>query len=141
MLAPGDRVGVAVSAGADSMCLLHLLQALAPRWNLRLMVLHLNHMLRGDESDGDMELVRQTAVGMGLPFRCETVDVRRIAAERNDNLEQVSRDVRGNFFERCRTEEPLDHIAVGHTRSDQAETVLFRFLRGSGTAGLAAIRP
>lgn len=136
MLAPGQHAGVAVSGGADSVCLLHLLAALAARWNLRLTVLHLDHGLRGEESRQDAEFVRALAVSLGLP-----VEVRAAVLPGAGNLEQAARQARLDFFREAMARHTLDRVAVGHTRSDQAETVLFRFLRGSGTAGLAAIRP
>jgi len=137
MFDAGQKVGVAVSGGADSVCLLHVLRELAPRWNLRLSVLHLDHGLRGAESEEDAAFVGRLAAEFGLPFVFRHVDL--AAAE--DNLEQASREARLAFFEEAITSGSLDRIAVGHTRSDQAETVLFRFLRGTGTAGLAGIRP
>lgn len=133
MLHAGQRVGVAVSGGADSVCLLHVLRELAPQWELRLHVLHLNHRLRGEESDQDAEFVRRLAAELELPATIGEADL----AGSRDNLEQAARHARLEFFRAAN----LDRVAVGHTRSDQAETVLFRFLRGSGTAGLAGIRP
>jgi tRNA(Ile)-lysidine synthase len=137
MFAPGDRVAVAVSGGADSVCLLHVLLELAPRWGLNLGVLHVNHNLRGDASRGDAEFVRDLAAGHNLPFLIRDLDLTTASG----NLEQAARNGRLAFFH-DRVEGGLaDRVAVGHTRSDQAETVLFRFLRGSGATGLAAIRP
>lgn len=141
MFAPGNRVGVAVSGGADSVCLLDLLKQLAPEWNLHLTVLHLNHRLRGEESHGDERFVCELASGLGLPFESTRVDVAGLAARSADNLEQAARGARREFFLDFLRRGVLDRVALGHTRSDQAETVLFRFLRGSGTAGLAGMRP
>jgi tRNA(Ile)-lysidine synthase len=141
MFAPGQRVGVAVSGGADSVCLLHVLHELAPRWNLRLTVLHLDHKLRGEESCQDAAFVRHLAAGFGLPFELGETDVAALCHEEGENLEQAARAARLAFFRRFLDSDALDRVAVGHTRSDQAETVLFRFLRGSGSAGLAGIRP
>jgi tRNA(Ile)-lysidine synthase len=137
MFAPGDRVAVAVSGGADSVCLLHVLLELAPRWDLTLGVLHVNHNLRGDASRGDAEFVRDLAVGHGLPFTLCDLNLTASAG----NLEQSARNARLAFFHGRVDQGLADRVAVGHTRSDQAETVLFRFLRGSGATGLAAIRP
>jgi tRNA(Ile)-lysidine synthase len=137
MLAPGGHVGVAVSGGADSVCLLHLLVALVPRWNLRLTVLHLDHGLRGEESREDAEFVRALAASLGLPVEIRCVEL----AGTGGNREQAGRVARLQFFREAMANHSLDRVAVGHTRSDQAETVLFRFLRGAGSAGLAAIRP
>src|SRR5438046_1413743 len=141
MFEPGDRVGVAVSGGADSVLLLHTLFELAPRWDLKLQVLHLDHGLRAEESRADAQFVRGLAAGFGLEAHIDACDVAQLKRETGDNLEQAARRARRAFFDRIRQAEKLDRIATGHTRSDQAETVLFRFLRGSGTAGLAAIRP
>jgi tRNA(Ile)-lysidine synthase len=141
MFQTGQRVGVAVSGGADSVCLLHVLFELAPRWNLRLTVLHLDHQLRGEESSQDARFVEELARKLGLTFSLGRVDVAAMARERGENLEQVARNERRRFFLEFLQSAGADCIALGHTRSDQAETVLFRFLRGSGTAGLAGIRP
>src|SRR5438067_1967714 len=140
MFEPGDRIGVAVSGGADSVFLLHALFELAPRWDLALSVLHLDHGLRGEESRGDALFVRELAGRFGLPLHIAASDVAGTKAATGDNLEQSARRARRMFFQEFLGEK-LERIATGHTRSDQAETVLFRFLRGSGTAGLAAIRP
>ncbi len=140
MAAPGARIGVAVSGGADSVCLLHCLIGLAPRLRLSLLVLHLNHQLRGEESDADEQFVRELALRLELPCQVQRADVRGIAADTRDNLEQAARRVRREFFMGFLKRGELDRIALGHTRSDQAETVLLRFLRGSGTAGLAGMR-
>ena len=141
MFQTGCRVGVAVSGGADSVCLLHVLAELAPRWNLHLSVLHLDHQLRAGESAEDARFVRELAQTHGLPFLLEQIDVARLARERGENLEQTARKARHRFFVDWLQSAPGDRVALGHTRSDQAETVLFRFLRGAGTAGLAGIRP
>ncbi len=141
MIEPGQKIGVAVSGGADSVCLLYLLSELAARWELALRVLHVDHQLRGEESRGDADFVRELAGRLGLPFHSLRCDVRRISEEKGDNLEQAARRVRREFFLSAIREGLADRVALGHTRSDQAETVLFRFLRGSGTAGLAGIRP
>jgi tRNA(Ile)-lysidine synthase len=141
MFQVGQRAGVAVSGGADSVCLLHVLRDLAPRWNLRLTVLHLDHKLRGEESSRDAAFVRDLAARLDLPFELQETDVAARCRESGDNLEQAARAARLEFFKRLTQAGTVDRIAAGHTRSDQAETVLFRFLRGSGTAGLAGIRP
>jgi tRNA(Ile)-lysidine synthase len=137
MFTPGDRVAVAVSGGADSVCLLHVLLDLAPRWDLTLSVLHVNHNLRGDASRDDAEFVRTVAAGRNLPFTLCDLDL----SNSPGNLEESARHARLAFFHDQLGGGAATRVAVGHTRSDQAETVLFRFLRGSGATGLAAIRP
>ncbi len=136
MFAPGQRVAVAVSGGADSVCLLHVLYELAPRLELTLSILHLDHGLRGEESRGDAEFVGALAARLGMP-----VEIRRAALSgAPGNLEQACRRARLDFFREALAA-GADRVALGHTRRDQAETVLFRLLRGSGGAGLSGIRP
>ena len=136
MFRSGQKVGVAVSGGADSVGLAAVLRELAPRFGLRLRVLHLDHGLRGEESRGDAEFVRELASSWGLPVVLQTARM-----PEGGNLEEAARKARQGFFRQQMASGVVDRVALGHTRSDQAETVLFRFLRGSGSAGLAAIRP
>ncbi len=137
MFAPDQRVGVAVSGGADSVCLLHILHELASHWNLRLSVVHVDHSIRGLASQEDADFVRALAEQFALPFHFRCADVPAMEG----NLEQAARRVRNAFYLELITAGELDRVATGHTRSDQAETVLYRFLRGSGPAGLSGIRP
>jgi tRNA(Ile)-lysidine synthase len=136
MFAPGDRVGVAVSGGADSVCLLHLLIDLSRDWNLHLEVLHLDHGLRGEESFADAAFVRDLAASYNLPCHIKKVDLPAVPG----NLEENARIARSTFFDEIRQSRHLRVVATGHTRSDQAETVLFRLLRGTGSCGLTGIR-
>jgi tRNA(Ile)-lysidine synthase len=134
MLPPGCRVVAAVSGGADSVCLLHVLQAIGA--NLA-GVAHFNHKLRGEESDQDERFVAAMATRLALPFyRAESA-----ANARPGNLEQAARRARREFFLHLIRDGACDRVALAHTRDDQAETVLFRVLRGSGLAGLAGIHP
>ena len=135
MLSGGDRVGVAVSGGADSVALLHILHRLRSRFAPTLLVLHANHQLRGAESDEDARFVREMAASLGLEAAVEQAPVAV------GNLEQEARRARREFFHRCIEQYELACVALAHTRSDQAETVLFRILRGSGLTGLVGMRP
>lgn len=137
MFNSGDRVGVAVSGGADSVFLLHALAELRSRWNLQLSVVHLEDGIRGAASIADAEFVRNLAEAMGLPFHLHRENVPAM----EDNLEQAARRARTAFYQVLIKSGRVDRIATGHTRSDQAETVLYRVLRGSGLTGLAAILP
>jgi tRNA(Ile)-lysidine synthase len=134
MLGPGARVAVAVSGGADSVCLLHVLIALGV---MPAGVVHFNHKLRGAASDEDESFVASKAASIGLAFYRAEAEVGAV----NDNLEQAARRARRQFFTGLIRDGAADRIALGHTRDDQAETVLFRLLRGSGLAGLAGIHP
>ncbi len=136
MLAQGSRVIAAVSGGPDSVCMLEVLACLAPRLGVTLAgVAHFNHKLRGQESDDDESFVAALAARHGLPF------YRAEATGFQGNLEQEARRARQRFFKGLIGEGKADRIAVGHTRDDQAETVLFRLMRGSGLAGLVGILP
>ncbi len=135
MLPQGARVIAAVSGGADSVCLLHALREIAPASVVG--VAHLNHQLRGDASGEDERFVAELAQRFRLPFYTAHEPI----AALHDNLEQAGHRARRRFFRSLRAAGHCDVVALGHTLDDQAETVLFRFLRGSGLAGLAAIAP
>jgi tRNA(Ile)-lysidine synthase len=135
------RVGVAISGGADSVCLLHVLRTVRHHWNIRLTALHVNHLLRSEESDQDEQFVRDLADSWGIPIIAERIDARALAVQHTDNLEQAARKIRRAFFQRHLESGAVDRVALAHTRSDQAETVLFRLLRGAYTTGLAGMRP
>ena len=137
MFRAGQRIGVAVSGGADSVCLLEVLRELAEGWRLGLTVLHLDHGLRGEESRRDAEFVAEMAARLGLPAIVRRAELAGAAG----NLEEAGREARLEFFREAMAGGAVERVALGHTRRDQAETVLFRILRGAGTAGLAGIRP
>ena len=141
MLVPGEHVIVAASGGADSTALLLCLHALMPVLDCSLTVAHLNHRLRGKEADGDEAFVRRMSASLGLPFRSDVIDVKEYAVSARQNLEQAAREKRYDFLRRTAANEGAQKIAVGHNQNDQAETALFRFLRGSGIEGLSAIHP
>lgn len=141
MLHPGDRAGVAVSGGADSVGLLRLLGSLRGRLGITLLVVHFDHRLRGTESDADAEFVVELARALGLECVIERGDVRAAASKNKWNLEDAGRRMRSAFFERLVAEGKASRIAVAHTEDDQAETVLAHLLRGTGPTGLAGIHP
>ncbi len=129
---PAERkIGVAVSGGADSVFLLRVLWEL----DLATAVLHVNHQLRGIDSERDEEFVREVAAGLGIPVHVF------IAPVLTGNTEQEARRARYEFLAEQISAGRCDAVATGHTLDDQAETVLYRFLRGAGTAGLSGIRP
>ncbi|HHT9132947.1 MAG TPA: tRNA lysidine(34) synthetase TilS [Candidatus Tripitaka californicus] len=149
MLMPGEGVVVAVSGGPDSVALLRLLHDLdkSQGWGGKgegtspLHVAHLNHMLRGEESEGDERFVQGLASGLGLGFTTKRVDVRQEAVREKCAIEETARRARYSFFEGLARELGRKVVAVGHTADDNAETVLHTIIRGTGLTGLAGMRP
>jgi tRNA(Ile)-lysidine synthase len=125
-----------VSGGADSNAMLDALIGLRPRLGYRIAAAHLNHSIRGEESDRDERFVRDLCARLGVGL---TVERARGLGAGAGNLEERAREVRLAFFNRTADALGASHIALAHTADDQAETVLMRLLRGAGTAGLAAM--
>jgi len=138
--AAGGTIAVAVSGGADSTALLAALVVLRRRRRVRLVAAHLDHGLRVDSAE-DARFCRELCLRLDVPFRLGNADVRARARRDGGGLEEAARLERYAFLERVRREEDASFIAVAHTRDDQAETLLLRLLRGSGRAGLSAMRP
>jgi len=141
MLRPGDRVGVAVSGGADSVALLLLLLELREKLGVVLSVVHFNHKLRGKASDADEKFVAKLAAKHGLEFRSSAVYVAKKAKDERANVEDAGRRARYDYFRSLVESGVCNRIAVAHTADDQAETVLAHLFRGTGLAGLGGIHP
>ncbi len=156
LLAPGERVGIAVSGGIDSVALLRVMVELRDELGIVLSIVHFNHKLRGPESEADQQFVSSLAHQHGLEFYCDSDDVAGHAREQGISLETAARELRYGFFRHLIREGSspglksgpehsvnprLDNILTGHTLDDQAETVLMRLIRGSGMRGLGAIHP
>lgn len=140
LLKDGDTVICAVSGGADSMCLLTLMQKLSREMKLKVVAANLNHCLRGSESDGDSRFVETVCEIKGIPFYGKTVNVDIVAKARGLSLEEAGREERYRFFDELSARLGGAKVATGHNISDNAETVLFRLARGSGAKGLCGIR-
>jgi len=139
LFAEGARVLIAVSGGADSVCLLHALHFLSRnKLSFELVVAHLDHGLRA-ESMTDAQFVADMCTGLDLPCHVERVDVMAIARKRKQGVEEAGRTARRQFLQRIASEHSCERIALAHHRDDQAETVLLRMARGSGISGLAAM--
>lgn len=143
MLRPGDSVLVAVSGGADSVCLLHLLLSLKEPLSLReVAALHVHHGLRGEEADRDERLVRALCREWAVPLTVHRVQVAQEAAQAGEGLEEAGRRVRYRLLEEQASCLPAPcRIATAHTLSDSAETLLLHLARGCGLAGLTGIPP
>ena len=141
LVRPGDRVGVAVSGGGDSVALLLLLLELRGRLGIVLSVVHFNHRLRGRASDADETFVASLTAKHKLEFHSSSADIAKKAKNERANLEDAARRARYGYFRSLVDSGACTRIAVAHTADDQAETVLAHLLRGTGLAGLGGIHP
>ncbi len=138
---PSDRIAVAVSGGSDSVALAFILRDLE-RLSLGRVagVIHVNHQLRGAESDADEAFCVALAARLGWPIDVSHADVARLARDRKLSVEAAAREARYKRFEPAAERLGATVVVTGHTADDQAETVLLRLLRGAGTRGLSGIR-
>ncbi len=136
----GETVVVGVSAGPDSMALLHVLSALRDECGLRLIAVYVDHGLRPDETGAEKILVNEQAHGLNVLFESACFDVLAVAREKKMSVEHAAREVRYGFFEQIAGKYGAQKIAVAHTADDQAEEVLLRLIRGTGRAGLSGMQ-
>ena len=140
LLAPGQKILVAVSGGADSMVLLHTLHALAKENCWQISVAHFNHQLRGRASAADEKLVRVTAKKLRLKFFGGDADVKAFAAQSKLSVEMAARKLRHEFLARIAREQKISTVALAHHADDQVELFFLRLLRGAGGEGLAGMK-
>jgi len=141
LIAPGTRVLAAVSGGSDSVALVHILRELADAREMQLAgVAHFNHQLR-PTADDDERFAAGVAAALDLAFVADRGDVAARARRERRSIEDAARAARHEFLERARLTTGADVVALGHTRDDQAETVLMRLTRGAGPRGLAGMHP
>jgi tRNA(Ile)-lysidine synthase len=136
-----ELVVVGVSGGADSVCLLHILAKWRKGLGTKLHVAHLDHQLRGAESEADAEYVSNLAGSLGIPITTDRQDVAAYRTERNCSIEEAARELRYAFLARVAREVGANRIAIGHTRDDHVETILMHILRGTGITGLRGLAP
>ncbi len=141
MFSRGDSVLVAVSGGPDSVALAHVLLTLTKEYSLRPAIAHLNHCLRGPDSDRDAEFVNALARQLGVPVYAERKDVLAFQRSRRLSLEEAGRKVRYDFYDAVAARYGFNKIALGHHSDDNAELMLINLLRGSGPLGLSGIAP
>jgi len=132
---------VAVSGGADSVCLLDIMNRLAAELKVSLHIAHLDHQLRGEESAAEARYVSALATRLGIPVTVAQRDVTAYHQEKRLSLEEAAREVRYAFFEETARRVGAAAVAVGHTRDDHIETALLHLIRGSGTRGLRGLAP
>ena len=138
---PGDRIMVAVSGGPDSVALLRLLAELSGRFELKLLVIHLDHGLRGEDSRRDAKWVGGLAADLELDARIELSPPAGHSFPAGASPEEAARLVRYRFFHRLAAETGIATVALGHQSDDQAETVLMKLLRGGRPGALGGMRP
>jgi tRNA(Ile)-lysidine synthase len=141
LLEKGDRLIVGVSAGVDSMVLLHLLNAYCEAFHLFLIVAHVNHGFRPEESEKEAELVQKESEQLGLPFEYGQFNVKEFQKLSGFSPQDAARKIRFQFFDDLLKKHHAKKIALGHNADDQVETILLRLIRGSGLQGLKGILP
>ena len=139
MFGRGDRVLAAVSGGADSVCMLHMLCALKKNLGFELACAHLNHGLRGEAAEADARFVEELCKKLGVTFYVKCVDVAELAKDCKLSTEEAGRKARYDFFNELKEAHGFTRIATAHNKNDNAETVLMRIIRGSGLDGLSGI--
>ncbi len=141
MLKKGDSLLVAVSGGPDSVSLFDLLYQIRTDWRLNLHIVHLNHSLRGEASERDQLFAEKFAKDLKMPISVKKIDVEHYAQEHRMSIEEAARECRLEFFREEANRLGIQKVALGHHKDDQAETVLFRIIRGTGLRGLGAMKP
>lgn len=141
MIQTGDHILCAVSGGADSVALLRAMLQLRTQLDIDVCACHLNHALRGEESERDEAFVRALSERLHVPLRVKKCDVKKYAEEQNLGIEEAGREIRYTFFNEIAEELGAQKIATAHTLDDNFETMIFHLARGTGTQGLRGIPP
>ena len=141
MIESREHILVGVSGGADSVCLLRILDVFRKKWDCRLSVIHIEHGIRGEESIQDAEFVKTLCETYKIPCYVYACDVIKFAKERKMSVEEGARELRYQYFEQARKELNADKIAVAHNQNDSAETLIFHMIRGTGLGGMCGIAP
>lgn len=139
LIEKGDKIVCAVSGGADSVCLLHALLNLRSEYSISVYVANVNHLIRGEESDNDSDFVKRVCKAANVELFYREYDVPKLSKELKIGTEECGRKVRYEFFEEISKELGGAKIATAHNLNDNAETVLFRLIRGSSAEGLCGI--
>lgn len=139
LLTTGEKILIGVSGGPDSIALLHGLHQLSEKNKWSLFVVHVNHQLRGEESERDACYVQDCCRKWGIPCQVEKVDVQGVLQTEGGNRQAIARTLRYDAFRRTAKRWQLKKLALAHHADDQVETILMRFLRGTGVTGLAGM--
>lgn len=141
LIEPGDSIVIGVSGGADSVCLLSLLNGLSSEMDLTLVAVYVNHGVRGQEAEDDGQFVKSLCTRMDVAYRIFSVNAPAEAEKTKRSVEEAGRILRYEIFEEVRRDSSAGKIAVAHNKNDSAETVLFNLFRGTGIKGMTGIRP
>ncbi len=137
----GSQLLLAVSGGPDSVCLLYILFRIRQELDIKLHIAHLDHQLRGKESEADADYVRKIAADLNVAVTIDKMDVKAYKKGKGISLEEAAREVRYNFLSDIAIAIGTDYIVTGHTLDDNAETLLLHLIRGTGTRGLIGLKP
>ncbi|NJD02410.1 MAG: tRNA lysidine(34) synthetase TilS, partial [Ruminiclostridium sp.] len=135
----GDKIVAGVSGGPDSVCLLHVLNILSGKMDIKVLAIHINHKLRGFESDADEAFTQEICRKMGINLRSLAFDISELSGKEGISLEEAGRETRYREFQRFADETGAAKIAVAHNKNDQAETILMNLFRGTGLQGLTGM--
>ena len=141
MIEKGDRIVIGLSGGADSVCLLYALIQCFGHEIDKIIAIHINHGLRGDQADEDELFVKDLCKGLDIEFYSIYKDVRKFASENRLSEEEAGRNIRYQTFFKACMKYKCNKIAIAHNRNDNAETMLFNLFRGAGINGLTGIDP
>ena len=139
LISPGEKVVLAVSGGVDSVVLIDMMARLQDVLKTELVIAHVNHQLRGKESNGDERFVQQLAKRYNIQCFVERAATKKIVNEKKRSLQDVAREIRYSFFDTLKKSLKANRIATAHNANDNAETVLMNLFRGSGIDGLQGI--
>ncbi|MGL4946295.1 MAG: tRNA lysidine(34) synthetase TilS [Cetobacterium sp.] len=140
LLKSGDKIVLGFSGGPDSVFLLEVLNSLKKEFNFEIVLAHINHLLRGKNSDGDEEFTIEYGSRLGIPVFTKRVSIEEIAKKNGIGLEEAGRVIRYNFFDEVLEKTSSNKIAIAHNLDDQIENFLFRLMRGSSLEGLEGIQ-
>ena len=139
LIEKNDHIKVGVSEGADSICLLHFLYSIKDKFNLKMTAVHINHCMRGEESDEDNKFVVDFCNNINIPIKVFSFDIYKKSKEENISNEEAGRKYRYYAFNKVLQDYNATKIAVAHNKDDNAETIIMRFFRGTGIKGLSGI--
>ena len=139
LIRPGSRVICALSGGADSTALCLILASLREKLGISLFAAHVNHCIRGEESDADEGFVRAFCQKLGIELYCERIDVPSAAAQRGESLELCARELRYAFLSELARSPGAQYVATAHNADDNLETAILNLARGSGLRGLCGV--